>query len=81
MNPRFLAYARSRGVSPEAACDRDEDGVANMTGFMLWVRARWADWRAARGLPSMKASSLWGEPILGPGDHAEFDDWLAKEVP
>lgn len=67
-NPRYVAYARSHGLTPEAQAAADAaawPGGRN-TGFMLWVRERWAEWRAANGRP------LDGDR-LSDADHASFD--------
>ena len=69
MNPRFLAYARSRGETPEETLAHDEHRYpgGKMTGFMAWISARWAEWHAERGHYS---------PILTEDDHRDFDEWL-----
>lgn len=48
-NPRYLAYAKAHGFEgdPEGmlAHDSAEWPGGHMTGFILWIQARWAEWR------------------------------------
>lgn len=81
VNSRFLAYCRSQGTpDPEAmlVIDRTRYPGGVMCGFILWTRARWADWRTARGMPQDRASCP--APITTNEDHVDFDAWLAREV-
>lgn len=69
-NPRFLAYATSRGMTPEAALEHDREAYPGgvMCGFVLWINDRWKEWRRARGVPSLS--------VLGESDHADFDKFI-----
>ena len=74
MNPRYLAYcADTGGLSPEdtLARDREEWPGGVMCGFMLWIRARWNEWKAEVDYPA-------SDPAVSTGDHCAFDAWLAK---
>lgn len=68
-NPRYLAYCRAHGNSdPEEMLARERErwpgGV--MCGYLLWIDARWTEWRA-----EVKWSPR--EPMI---DHGPFDRWL-----
>jgi len=41
-----------------------------MTGFMLWMHAKWAAWLTLRGFPC--------DMPLTDGHHKEFDAWLGQ---
>lgn len=71
MNPRYLAYARAHGLTPDAMALLDEARYpgGRMAGFQVWMSERWADWRLARGRGH--------DTILSDADHADFDAWLA----
>jgi hypothetical protein len=74
MNPRYAAYARANGLTPEAqlAADRAAWPGGAMAGYILWMHARWAEWRQAHG-PGPN------EPISETG-HVAFDAWLTGPV-
>lgn len=65
--PRYVAYARAHGRSPEvqAAQDRVEHPGGCMVGYILWIGDRWREYRSAAG---------WRPGA--PADHAGFDAWL-----
>jgi len=46
-NPRFSAYALSKGHQPQEQLnlDREEWAGGCMTGFILWLQARLDEWR------------------------------------
>lgn len=69
-NPRFVAYARANGRLPEEQREHDRALYpgGTMTGFVLWIGARWEEWRAARGMRA--------DHPLSDVDHAAFDRWL-----
>jgi hypothetical protein len=48
-----------------------------MTGYILWIAARWADWCTARGFKNQDVAAL----VLGDQMHPNFDAWLAEEIP
>lgn len=71
-NPRYLAYAAFHGHSdPEAmlAADAVKWPGGCMTGFVLWVQARWWQWASATGRADLEA--------LTPAEHDHFTGWLA----
>lgn len=74
MNPRYVAYARAHGCSPEDMLKLDEEHYpgGRMAGFITWVSERWADWRVANDRPR--------DAILSSEDHASFDAWLESFV-
>lgn len=61
--PRFVAYAKAQGVTPEALA-ATRFGV----GFICWINAKWsafcAEFKRDRG-------------FLSERDHADFDAWLS----
>lgn len=74
-NPRYLAYAKAYGeTDPETMMERDRARYpgGHMCGFMLWMSARWSEWRELKGYDMYRP--------LGPADHAEFDTWLQETV-
>lgn len=72
INSRYLAYCAENGSTPDEqmASDRAIYPGAGGTGFVLWIAARWREWRAEAGFPQHAAA--------GPKQHAEFDAWLAS---
>ncbi len=70
-NPRYLAYCYAHGVpDPDAMLELDRErwpgGV--MCGFILWINARWAEWRELQNIDR--------DYPLSPVDQAMFDLWL-----
>lgn len=51
-NVRYVAYARANGRKPEAQLKHDREAWPGgvMCGFILWISAKWAEYRAARKL-------------------------------
>lgn len=45
--PRFIAYARANGMTPEAM----EAAIPNNTGFILWIQQQWREFMAEGGQP------------------------------
>lgn len=45
-NFRYVHYAAEQGRSPEAQLEHDIEKYpgGRMTGFLLWISARWAEW-------------------------------------
>lgn len=71
-NPRFLAYCRSQGNTPEAQLSVDDARYpgGKMCGFILWLHAQWKEFYTLKG---------WDrDRIKGEEDHREFDAWLEK---
>ena len=71
--PRYAAYARAHGKTPEQMAGHDEEQWPGgcMCGFILWIGDRWREWRKLKGY-----SHNW---ILSEADHVEFDAWLTYE--
>lgn len=69
LNPRFVAYARSLGKTPEEALQRDAAGIACMSGYIWWIGERWVEWRKLRGYSANRPPDNI--------DHKHFDVWLA----
>lgn len=72
--PRYVAYARAHGLSPDAMLERDQEAWPGgcMAGFMLWIQERWREWASQRpgGMPDIKTEE----------HHRDFDAWLARLV-
>ena len=77
-NPRYVAYARAHGRTPEEmrAHDADVWPGGRATGFILWISKQWQRWHEERGLTCSPAS--WKRHILSQQDHDSFDAELAK---
>lgn len=71
--PRFAAYARVHGRTPEEQIAHDKTAWPGgvMCGFILWNGARWREWRAANGFRR-------DDDYMSPEDHARYDRWLAE---
>lgn len=72
-NRRYLAYCRAQGTpDPDAMIERDHERWPGgpMTGYILWIRERWAEWATAN---KRDRNHLTDE------DHAAFDAWLADQ--
>jgi len=67
---RYLAYARSQGLEPDAVMKRDEKAARGdaMGPFRSWARARWAEYRGVLDVGEMP-----------PDEHAAFDRWLEAQ--
>jgi hypothetical protein len=73
-NPRYAAYARAHGRTPEAQLEHDHetDAPGYMAPFMSWLEAKWAEWRKLRGIPrDVMGSGLSLEQV------ADFHSWLS----
>lgn len=70
-NPRFVHYATANGRGPEAMLEADRAAWPGgiMTGFILWIRARWQEWDKLMGLPA--------EEPHDDEQCRQFDTWLA----
>jgi hypothetical protein len=74
-NTRYLEYARHEGTeNPDAMLRRDENRYpgGRMVGFILWIGARWAEWREKNGKKH--------DAPLAQADHDAFDAWLKTYV-
>lgn len=79
--PRYLAYCKSRGLSPQRVLDLDRMRWPGgcMAGYLLWIAERWAAWERERGGP------VWGrkssEERKDDLQHSDFDRWLTGKLP
>lgn len=74
-NPRYVAFARSQGRTPDAQREHDREewsGAAAMP-FMLWIRKQWREFFAERG-------EKVPEGIV-PAQHEAFNRWLEAKYP
>lgn len=74
MNPRYLAYCKAHGNTPEA--QHAADGAAwpggIMCGFILWIGERWRAFEAHKGARLTSLSRDYWR-----AEHAaEFDAWI-----
>lgn len=72
VNPRYLAYARAHGETPDGmlAADRMRWRGGTMRGFTGWIDGKWREWLELH--PDRRRSALTD------ADHAAFDAWLAS---
>ncbi|MFH0917012.1 MAG: hypothetical protein V1912_11300 [bacterium] len=70
INPRYLAYCRAHGMTPDEmlAHDRQEYPGGVNVGFVNWFNAQWRAWRASIGLTVRRP--------LTDAEVAAFDAWL-----
>mgnify|MGYP001190353534 CR=1 FL=1 len=66
-NPYWLAFSRAHGRHPA----EKRQGLA--CDFILWMSARWQEWRRANGKTA--SEQLW------PEDHAAFARELSERYP
>lgn len=69
MNPRYLAYCNYYHTSPDDMMAVDDARFPGgiMAGYIVWISARWGEWRRLRGMVGVPTGLL---------DHADFDAWL-----
>lgn len=75
LQSRYLEYARCNGTpNPDVMLRRDEGRFpgGRMAGFILWIGARWAEYRTLRKMGP-------NEPITD-FENAAFDAWLKAWV-
>ena|SRR3990167_9693146 len=67
--PRYLAYARAHGLSPEEMLAQDREAWPGglMAGYITWINDEWADFDRDNG-----------RPVHNPEYHARFDGWLQE---
>lgn len=72
INPRYVAYCTAHGSDPDAMLEADRErwpgGI--MTGFVLWMSARWQAWRRLNSRGRFDAISA--------EDQKAFDVWLGE---
>ncbi len=68
-NPRYVAYAKAHGRTPEEMSAHDEEAWpgGRACGFILWMSAQWSRWHAERGLKRHRH-------ILSEQDQLSFDE-------
>ena len=74
--PRYVAYARDHGRTPEEMLAHDEEAWpgGRMCGFLLWIPAAFQAWREASGeIPKLFEPNGWGDRQFD-----AFDAWLAS---
>lgn len=71
-NPRYEAYAKEHGKTPEQMLAHDEIAWpgGKMCGFMLWISDRWTEFCLMN--PDVDRH------YLKPHDHVAFDKWLVE---
>lgn len=69
-SPRFAAYARSQGLAAQQALEADTERYpgGQMTGFILWISAKWQAWDAMHKHAS--------NHVRDAKEHGEFDEWI-----
>jgi hypothetical protein len=76
-NPRYVAYARAHGNTPEhqSALDRERFPGGRMAGFMAWLGEQYRAFTGTELNGSYHAVRVWTDR-----DHAEVDDWLLAQT-
>jgi len=74
-NPRYVAYATAHGKTPGEMLSADEAEFpgGRMTGFVLWMRRKWAEWGRAPG----HGDRFPGSRVARQEAHDDFDRWLS----
>lgn len=72
MNPRYVAYARAHGETPDAMLARDVERWpgGKMTGFVAWISAAWLAWDRER--------KHGANHVRTPEEHTAFTAWLTE---
>lgn len=70
-NPYYLAYSTAHGRNPDAQLAHDvvRWPGGKMCGFILWMHARWEEWRAA---------TMTLDYALTPAQRDAFGTWLEQ---
>jgi hypothetical protein len=77
MNPRYLAYCRAHGRDPKdmLAFDDQRFPGGSMCGFILWLSARWSEWKDRHPELAPRFGGSW---VLSDKHHADFDREIAS---
>ena len=72
-NPRYVAYARAHGRTPEEMRAHDEKAWpgGRACGFILWMSEQWARWRRERSRGTYELTSN--------EDQADFDVMIGAQ--
>ena len=70
-NPRFTAYAKANGKTELEMMEHDTEKYpgGKMTGFIIWMDARWAQFNTETGSDNFTQDK-----------HEKFDAWLKNFV-
>ncbi len=74
--PRYIAYAKDHGRTPEAMLAHDKEAWpgGRMAGFLLWIPAAYKAWAEASSEIPEWPNNAWSDRQL-----AAFDAWLASD--
>ena len=77
--PRYVHYARERGLSPEQVLEQDRKDFPGgvMCEYMIWIQKRWHEWAVLTEHPRAKNSNS----KFSNDDHTAFDSWLSERTP
>lgn len=81
-NPRYLAYARSRGLKPEACLEADREIWAggSMCGFILWLRPLYIEFlNLPENRAEIRRKGLVASLDALDDGHARYDAWLMNQ--
>jgi hypothetical protein len=76
-NPRYAAYAKAHGRTPEEQLEIDRQG--SMLGFSEWIMGKWDEWTRERLKESPKPdgwTAIEWQRYLASWHDGEFDKWL-----
>ena len=77
-NPRFIAYAKAHGNTPEGQLEADRVQFPGgcMCGFLLWMNQQWGEFCKLHGVSNPDHAYL----KLGAECGRIFDAWLESHV-
>ena len=78
-NPRFVAYAKAHGRTPEEQAEQDEKDWPGgcMVGFSQWIQHQRDELLRSQGLPIGDLRHL---AFAGQDPHKAFDKWLGCDT-
>lgn len=66
INPRYVAYALAHGRDPDTQLAHDDQAWLGgcMTGYILWINDRWAEWNTLNKWPRHAVHGPEGPPVV-----------------
>ena len=77
VNPRYAAYAKAHGKTPGEMLEYDFERFpgGKMSGFTLWIKGKWGEWRELFGPPH---DPDWEWHPCTQEVHEHFNQWLTE---